>query len=271
MSDAPQPPVPGVSAGKPSVARINNYFAGGKDNFAIDRAIGEKVLTLAPEAKEMGVHVQAFRERSVTHLIRAGVRQFLQIGSWLPVPRNVHQIAQDLAPESRTVYVADDAVALNHARALLATDERTGVAEGNILDPDKILEHPMTRRCLDLSQPVMVLLFGMLQYIPDDYGIYESVAALSDRLAPGSHVAITHAVFDTRPDIAEAVADIYREALGRPTGKPRTMAEAERFFDGLELIEPGFVYVRQWRPEAPVSDAEAAKTWIAAGIGRKPG
>lgn len=271
MSDATQPPSPGVSASTPSVARINNYFAGGKDNFAIDRELAEKVLALAPEAKAMGEHVQEFRQRVVTHLVEAGVRQFLQIGAWLPVERNVHQIAQELAPESRAVYVADDPVALNHARALLATNERTGVAEGVILEPDAILDHPVTRRLIDLSQPVMVLLFGMLQYIPDDFGAYESVAALCDRLAPGSYVAITHAVFDTRPDIAEAVADIYRDALKRPSGGPRTMAEAKRFFDGLELIDPGFVYVRQWRPHTPVSDAEAVKTWIAAGVGRKPG
>ncbi|MDA0632305.1 SAM-dependent methyltransferase [Nonomuraea sp. MCN248] len=269
MSDA-TPPVPGVSASTPSVARINNYFAGGKDNFAIDREIAEKVLTLAPEAKDIGTHVQEFRQRVVAHLVKAGVRQFLQVGAWLPVQRNVHQIAQELAPESRAVYVADDPVALNHARALLATNERVGVAEGVILQPDKIVEHPVTRQLIDFSQPVMVLLFGMLQYIPDDFGAYESVAALCDRLAPGSYVAITHAVFDTRPDIAEAVADIYRDALKRPTGGPRTMAEARRFFDGLELIEPGFVYVRQWRPETPVSDAEAVKHWVAAGVGRKP-
>jgi hypothetical protein len=268
MSDATQPRSPGVSASTPSVARINNYFAGGKDNFAVDREIAEKVLALAPEAKAMGEHVQEFRQRVVAHMVEAGVRQFLQIGAWLPTQRNVHQIAQEIAPESRAVYVSDDPVALNHARALLATNNRTGAAEGTILQPAKIFEHPVVRQLIDPSQPVMVLLIGMLQYIPDDFGVYEAVAELRDLLPGGSYVTITHTVFDTRPDIAEAIADIYRAALNRPTGKPRTMADVRRFFDGMKLIEPGLVYVRQWRPETPVPDAEAVKTWIAAGVGR---
>ncbi|WP_336207325.1 SAM-dependent methyltransferase [Nonomuraea sp. LPB2021202275-12-8] len=269
MSDDSQQPAPRVSASVPSVARMNDYFLGGKDNFAADREAVQQVLALAPEAKAMGEHVQLFREKVVRHLVEQGVGQFVQIGSWLPTQRNVHEIAQAVEPETRVVYVADDPVALNHARALLATDERTGVVDGDILHPDELLADPVMGRLIDFDLPVAVLIFGALQYIPDDDAPYEKVARVCARLSPGSYLGITHAVFDSRPDIAEAIADIYRQALGRPSGGPRTRDQALRFFDGLELVEPGFVYIRQWRPRTPISDAEARQSWVCAGLARK--
>ncbi|MEU8247805.1 SAM-dependent methyltransferase [Nonomuraea sp. NPDC048916] len=268
MSDASRRR-PRISAGTPNVARMNDYFIGGKDNFAADREAVEKVLALAPEARAMGEQVQAFRERVVRHLVEQGVRQFVHIGSWLPTARNAHEIAQSLAPDAHVVYVADDPVVLSHARAILATNEQTGVVEGDVLHPDELVDDPGLRRLIDLDRPVAVLIFGSLQYIPDSDGPFESVARLCERLPAGSHLGLTHAVFDTRPDVAEQIADIYREALGRPDGGPRTRDQAARFFDGLELVDPGFVYARQWRPETPVSEQEAKKTWVAAGLARK--
>jgi hypothetical protein len=249
---------------------MNDFFLGGKDNFAADREAAAKILALAPEAKAMGEDVQGFRERSVRFLVEQGVRQFVHVGSGLPTQRNVHEIAQALVPETHVVYVADDLVALNHARALLATNERIGVVEGDVLHPDDLLADPGLRKLIDLDQPVAVLIFGTLQYIPDQDGPFEKVSRLCSLLASGSYLGLTHAVFDTRPDIAERIADIYREALDRPEGGPRNRAEALRFFDGLELVEPGFAYVRQWRPEKPVSDYEAKKAWVVAGVARKP-
>lgn len=271
MSDASQRPSARVSASTPSVARMNDYFVGGKDNFAVDRDIAEQVLALAPEAKAMGEYVQAFRERAVRHLAEQGVRQFVNIGVGLPTERNVHEIAQAIAAESRVVYVADDPVALNHSRALLTTNERIGVVEGDILHPDELVAEPLMRRLIDFERPVAVLIFGgTLQYIPDDEGPQEKVARLRELLAPGSHLGLTHAVFDSRPDIRDAITDIFRKALGRPTGAPRTRDQALRFFDGLELVEPGFVYVRQWRNDEPVSDAETRRAWVMAGVASKP-
>jgi O-methyltransferase involved in polyketide biosynthesis len=272
MSEASQRPSARVSASTPSVARMNDYFVGGKDNFAIDREVAEQVLALAPEAKAMGEYVQAFRDRAVRHLAAQGVRQFVNIGVGLPTERNVHEIAQAVGPESRVVYVADDPVALNHSRALLATDERTGVVEGDILHPDELVADPLMRRLVDFAEPVAVLIFGgTLQYIPDDQGPQEKMARLRELLAPGSHLGLTHAVFDSRPDIRDAISDIFRKALDRPSGAPRTREQALRFFDGLELVEPGFVYVRQWRNDEYVSHSEAQRAWVMAGVGRKPG
>ncbi|WP_049572811.1 SAM-dependent methyltransferase [Nonomuraea sp. SBT364] len=268
MSDEPRRP--GVSAGTPSVARMNDFFLGGKDNFAADREAVARVLALAPEAKAMGEHVQVFREKVVRHLAQEGVTQFVHLGSWLPTQRNVHEMAQEIAPESRVVYAADDPVALNHARAILARDERVGAVEGSILRPDELVADPATRRLIDFDRPVAVLIFGSLQYIPDGDGPFESVARLCALLPAGSYLGITHAVFDSRPDIAERIADIYRQALQRPSGGPRTRDQVARFFDGLELVEPGFVYVRRWRPESPVSEAEAAASWVVGGLARKP-
>ncbi|GIH93525.1 SAM-dependent methyltransferase [Planobispora siamensis] len=269
MSEASQRPA-GLSAGTPNVARMNDYFLGGKDNFAADRAAAEKVLALAPEAKAMGRHVQAFRENVVRYLVEQGVGQFVHVGSWMPTQRNLHEVARSLAPESRVAYVADDPVALNHARAFLAVDDRTTAVEGDILHPDELLDDPGLRKLIDLDRPVAVLIFGTLQYIPDEDGPFESVARLCGRLPSGSYLGLTHAVFDTRPDIAERIADIYRKVLDKPGGGPRTRDQALRFFDGLELVEPGFVYVRQWRPPAPVPDRLAQKSWVVAGLARKP-
>lgn len=271
MSEASQRPSARVSASTPSVARMNDYFVGGKDNFAVDRDIADQVLALAPEAKAMGEYVEAFRERAVRHLAGQGVRQFVNIGVGLPTERNVHSIAQSIAPESQVIYVADDPVALNHSRALLATNERTGVVEGDILHPDELVADPVMRRLIDFEQPVAVLIFGgTLQYIPDDEKPQEKVARLRDLLAPGSHLGLTHAVFDNRPDIRDAISDIFRKALGRPTGAPRDREQALRFFDGLELVEPGFVYVRQWRNDAYISHSEIERAWVMAGVARKP-
>ncbi|MEU4234666.1 SAM-dependent methyltransferase [Nonomuraea sp. NPDC026600] len=268
MSDAPQRP--GVSAGVPSVARMNDYFLGGKDNFAADREAAEKVLALIPDAKVMGEYVQEFRERVVRYLVEQGIRQFIHVGSGLPTKQNVHEVAQSLDPGAHVVYVADDPVALNHARALLATNARTGVVEGDILHPDAMLDDPALGQLIDFSRPVGVLIVGSLQYIPDENDPFENVARLCERLAPGSFLCLTHAVFDGRPEIAEQIADVFREALNRPKGGPRNRDQALRFFDGLDLVEPGFIYVRQWHSDAPVSKQEEKRAWVLAGVAQKP-
>jgi hypothetical protein len=268
MNDTPRRP--GVSANAPSVARMNDYFLGGKDNFAADREAAARVLELIPDAKAMGEYVQEFRERVVRYLVEQGVTQFVHVSSGLPTKRNVHEVAQSLDPDANVVYVADDPVALNHARALLATNARTGVVEGDILHPDAMLDDPTLSQLIDFDRPVGVMIIGGLQYIPDEDGPFENVARLCERLAPGSFLCLTHAVFDGRPEIAEQIADVFREALNRPKGGPRNRDQAVRFFDGLELVDPGFIYVRQWRSSTPVSDQEAKRAWVLAGVARKP-
>ncbi|GGK89035.1 hypothetical protein Sme01_02340 [Sphaerisporangium melleum] len=254
----------------PNHARIANYFLGGKDNFAADREAAEAIIAVAPEVRVMARESHQFHARVVRYLVEQGVTQFLNIGAGIPADHNTHQIARSLAPDARVVYVSDDSVVLSHSRALLATDPGTGVTEGDIMHPDELLADPGLRRVLDVSRPIGVMVPSALQFIPDDDDPYKQVARLRDLLAVGSHLTIVHAVFDSRPEVAGPIVEIYRRVLGRPEDASRKRAQVLRFFDGMELVEPGLVYVRQWRPDNPLSTHNAEKFWLVGGVARKP-
>ncbi|MDP9867724.1 MULTISPECIES: SAM-dependent methyltransferase [Streptosporangium] len=271
MSDAARRPPAGLDTSVPNVARMNDYFLGGKDNFAADRAAAEEVLAIAPEIRTMAKESQAFVGRAVRHLVERGITQFVSIGSGLPTQRNVHQVAQSLDPAARVLYVADDPVVLSHAMALLATDPRTSVVRGDLLHPDELLADHELRRLIDLERPVALLIPSALQFIPGEDGPFKSVALLRDAVAVGSHLVIAHAVFDTRPEAAGPLVDIYRRVLGRSEDASRTRKQVLRFFDGMELIDPGLVYIRQWRPDNPLAAQRPEKVWTVAGVARKTG
>lgn len=269
MSDATRRPPAGLDTSVPNVARMNDYFLGGKDNFAADRKAAEEVLAIAPEIRTMAKEGQAFLGRAVRHLVGQGITQFLTIGAGLPTQHNVHQVAQSLEPAARVVYVADDPVVLSHSLALLATDPRTAVVRGDVLHPDELLADPELRRLIDLERPVALLITSALQFIPDEDDPFKSVARLRDAVAVGSHLVIAHAVFDARPEAAGPLVDIYRKVLGRSEDASRTRQQVLRFFDGLELVDPGLVYIRQWRPDNPLAAQRPERTWTVAGVARK--
>ncbi|WP_433236808.1 SAM-dependent methyltransferase [Streptosporangium sp. CA-135522] len=269
MSDAARRPPAGLDTSVPNVARMNDYFLGGKDNFAADRRAAEAVLAIAPEIRTMAREVQAFLGRAVRHLIERGVTQFIAIGTGLPSRHNVHQVAQSLDPAARVVYVTDDPLVFSHALALLATDPRTGAVRGDLLHPDELLADPGLRRLIDLERPVAILIASALQFIPDEDDPFKSVSLLRDSVAAGSHLVIAHAVFDTRPEAAGPLVDIYREVLGRSEDASRTRNQVLRFFDGMELVDPGLVYIRQWRPDNAFAAQRPEKMWTVAGIARK--
>ncbi|GLW12951.1 hypothetical protein Misp01_80790 [Microtetraspora sp. NBRC 13810] len=258
-----------VNTSVPNIARINDYLLGGKDNFAADREAAEKLLAIAPEVRDIAREGQEFRRRVVRHLVGEGVTQFVTMGPGLPNRSNVHEIAQSLAPESRVVYVESDTIVLSHARALLATDPRTKVVEGGVMRPAELLADPAVRGLIDLDRPFAVMLLGVLQYIPDEDGPDKAVAHLRDALPEGGHLVISHVAFDARPELAQPIADLYRAILNRGGDATRTRPQIQQFFDGLEMVEPGLVYVRDWRPDVPPHE-RAEKTWMVGGVACKP-
>jgi len=237
----------GVDPNVPSPARIYDYLLGGKDNFAVDRAAAEKILEHAPNAKEAAQANRRFLIRAVEYLADQGIRQFLDIGAGLPTQENVHEVALRKAPGSRIVYVDNDPIVLAHARALLACDAQTIAVAGDLREPESILDNPEVTAHLDFNEPVGLLLVSILHFIPDE-AAYPAVAKLRDRLAPGSHLVISHvSAGDLDERTLEKGRRIYTQSQAG-VAVPRSREDIARFFDGFELVEPGLVRIREWRP-----------------------
>lgn len=260
---------------KPSIARVYDFFLGGKDNFAIDRQVGEETLKIAPDAPAAGRANRAFLRRVVHYLAaEAGIRQFIDIGSGLPTQGNVHEIAQRAAPDSRVVYIDNDPIVLVHGRALLATNGSTTVIEADIRDPDSILNHPELRALIDFDQPVAILLFAILHHINDHEGPGDIAARLRDALPSGSYFALSH-FQNPGPSMPEVSAQaataekLFNEHLG--TGRWRSREEILAYFGDLEILEPGLVPLAEWRPE-PDEFVERGITYhtFVGAVARKP-
>jgi hypothetical protein len=268
-TDPELPPDINTNAAHP--ARVYDYWLGGKDNFPADRALAELMIQAIPNMRAMAAANRAFLGRAVRYLAEeAGVRQFLDIGTGIPTSPNVHEVAQEAAPDARVVYVDNDPIVLAHARALLTSQDagETAFILADLREPKSILDHPALTSTLDLGQPVALLVVAVLMYFrdTDDPNPFEMVATLLERLPSGSYLAITHPTPDFNPEeTARAVAAA--EAAG-VTLVPRGKAEIEGFFSGLELVEPGVTPVLSWRPDEPVADPTVAYYW--AGIARKP-
>jgi S-adenosyl methyltransferase len=247
-------PIPPTNAAHAS--RTYDYLLGGKNNYGADRELMEKNLLIQPDVQ---VHVRAqrlFLSRAVEFLVgEAGIRQILDIGSGMPMPvlNNVHEIAQRIAPQTRVVYVDNNAVAVRHTQALLATNSMTVALDGDLREPDAIINHPVTQATLDLTQPVGVLLVGILHFISDEADPAGNVARLRDAVAPGSYVVLNQVSADIDPRIREVTRLFELERANTPLVQ-RSRAQFESFFDGFELVEPGVVPVNQWRPDGPVRD-----------------
>ena len=259
----------GIDTSRPSPARMYDYWLGGKDNFSADRQMGDAVIEVFPGILP-GVRAnRALLGRMVRYLAgEAGIRQFLDIGTGLPTKDNTHEVAQAVAPESRVVYVDNDPIVLVHARALLSSSPQgaTTYVEADLRDPDKILQGAV--ETLDFSKPVAVTLLMILMLVQDAEDPYAIVARLLDVVPSGSYLAISHPAGDV--DSGE-IAEAY-ERLNQMGGIPATLrshAEIARFFDGLEMVEPGLVQLHRWRPDP---DAEGLEVDVSAyaGVGRKP-
>jgi S-adenosyl methyltransferase len=252
------------------IARVYNYWLGGKDNYAADREAGDETVRGYPDMLSSVRANRAFLRRTVRYLTaEAGIRQFLDIGTGLPSADNTHEVAQAVAPQSRVVYVDNDPVVLTHARALLTSDHdgATGYLDADARDVGKILAE--SRQLLDFSQPVGVMLVAILQFVEDKDDPYRLVAQLTEAVPPGSFVVISHPPSDMQrlaPGLAEALAELSQVMAQRVT--PRSREQVTRFFDGLDLIEPGVVPIQQWRPDSDAEAAARAGMW--GGVGKKP-
>jgi hypothetical protein len=253
-------------------ARIYDYILGGKDNYETDRAAGKATLEVWPALR---IHMQAnrsFMHRVARHLAEEkGIRQFLDIGTGIPTSPNFHEVVQAIAPESRVVYVDNDPIVLVHARALMegASAGRTAYIEADMREPEKILAAPALLDTLDLSRPLGLTLIAMVHFIEDDDEAYRVVRRMVDMLPSGSYFAAAVATDDFDPVVLARVQETYH-AHGE-TLRWRTLAQAEKFFEGLELEEPGVVQIHKWHPDpmdvGRISDKDIA---MYGGIARKP-
>jgi hypothetical protein len=240
----------GVDVTVPSSARLWNYWLGGKDHFEIDRKAGDEILAVYPQLRANARAARAFLGRAVHHLAaEVGIRQFLDVGTGLPTADNTHEVAQRVARDARIVYVDNDPLVLAHARALLigAPEGETKYIHADLRDPDRILAE--TAEVLDLRQPIALLLLGILGHV--EYGsAREAVRVLLDRLPVGSHLVVCDAA-DTSEAYNEASArfqDRY-EPDGGISYEPRSLEKISGYFTGLEVLEPGVVFVDEWRPD----------------------
>ncbi|WP_218002112.1 SAM-dependent methyltransferase [Microtetraspora malaysiensis] len=237
-------PLPPTFTTAPNVARMYDYFLGGKENFAADRAMAEKVLRLVPQVRTYARLNREFLVRATLFLAgEAGITQFVDIGSGLPTQRNVHEVAQQIAPGARVVYVDNDPMVLVHARALLATDAQTRVADADLRKPSSIVGHREVLNLIDWSKPVAVLLVAVLHSITDTDDPRRIIGELCAAMAPGSYLVISHV--EQRPELVRA-ADLYRNANAPVV--PRTAEEIAALLSGLDLVEPGLVRLPLWRP-----------------------
>lgn len=271
-----------MSVNRPSkpatAARIYDYFLGGTHNFPADRAAAEAILAVFPGTRIVAQANRAFLRRAVHHLCRAGVTQFLDIGSGIPTEGNVHEIAQEAEPEARVVYVDIDPVAVAESQEMLEHNAFAVAIQADARDPGSIVDHPLVRKAIDFERPVAVLMVALLHFITDDDEARALVRRLLDVLAPGSYLVISHVVGESTPgyvyppEDVTRVNDVYRQQTAAAV-RLRTRAEIEEFFTGLEMVEPGVVWLSDWLPEPddPVPAQNDLAYYVAAcGVGKKP-
>ncbi len=259
-------PLP-FNTGVAQIARVYDYGLGGKDNFAADRAAGDQVLAAYPDIVTAIRANRAFLGRAVRYLAaEAGIRQFLDIGVGMPAANNTHEVAQSVAPQSRIVYVDNNPVVLAHARALLVSDPAGAVAylDADVRDTGQVVAG--AAGTLDFSQPVALVLTGVLPHFTDD-DAYRIVAALRDAVPPGSYLAISHLPSDVAAQEMAKMVEIL-DRLTEEKGTLRDRAGVARFFEGMEMVEPGLVLAQQWRPDIRARTARPSPLWCA--VARKP-
>ncbi|MEV4328050.1 SAM-dependent methyltransferase [Microbispora rosea] len=250
----------------PSVARIYDWWLGGKDNFAVDRAAAEKLLELVGSDGRLVIRQnREFLGRAVRFLSESGIRQFLDLGTGVPTQGNVHEVAHEVDPEATVVYVDNDPIVAAHGRALLTGTGRTGVVQADMRDPDAIVESPVTKELIDFSKPVAVLFVAVLHFVDDD-DAERVVSYFRERMAPGSHLVISHG---TQGRLSEDTITEARAVYEKSTAalRDRTPEHIARFFTGFELVEPGLVDVADWRNDSDFVE-HSKGGYVLGGVGR---
>ncbi|WJV50799.1 SAM-dependent methyltransferase [Streptomyces flavofungini] len=255
-----------IDTSVPHPARMYDWFLGGKDNYPADWAAAEEVVRLMPGARETAWANREFMHRAVRFVAGQGVRQFLDVGTGIPTEPNLHQIAQDVAPDARVVYTDNDPIVLRHAEALLRgrPEGRTAYVQADLRDPESIIEY--ARAHLDFTRPIALSLIALLHYVTDEQDPQGIVDTLLEPLAPGSHLLLSHVTHEFAPGIWERIDEIYRSG-GTPV-RARSHAEVRAFFAGLEVCDPGVVVGPKWRPDAAMRIGDEGKS-VYVGVGRK--
>ncbi|MFF8535051.1 SAM-dependent methyltransferase [Streptomyces sp. SAS_267] len=236
---------PPLDTSKAHPARVYDWLLGGKDNYPVDEAVGEK---LPPEARDAARQNREFMQRASAWLAGQGVDQFLDIGTGIPTQPNLHQIVQDITPSAKVVYTDNDPIVLRHAEALLVSRPEgvTDYIQADVRRPQDIVQH--ARHVLDFSRPIALSLIALMHFIPDEQDAHSIVRNLVDTLPSGSYLVLSHASSDVFPELSAQVTAEYAKG-GIQLGF-RTRAEVERFFDGLDLVSPGLVTATKWAKSA---------------------
>jgi SAM-dependent methyltransferase len=250
-----------VDPDTPSVARMYDYFLGGKDNFASDRQAAEEVTKVLPTVAGVARSNREFLRRAVRYVAGRGVDQFLDLGAGLPTQGNVHEIAQSVDPGARVVYVDSDPVVISHGRALLARDENTAVTQADMRDIGQVLGDPMVRKLIDFERPVCVLFVAVLHFLADEEDPAGLVREYREALSPGSHLIVSHAAVEEQRNIQ--VGDAYRSASASAPFVARTREQVTALLDGVEIVEPGVVRLHEWRPVGGEYATDAGWTAVA--------
>ncbi|NLU69375.1 SAM-dependent methyltransferase [Streptomyces sp. HNM0574] len=265
--------MPPIDTSRPHSARVYDYWLNGKNNYEADAVAAERVARIWPGVKLGAQLNRAFMRRATRWLAaEAGVRQFLDIGTGIPTEPNLHQVAQSVAPDSRVVYADNDPIVLQYAQALLTSslEGRTAYVHADVTEPEQLLESPELRETLDLGRPVALSMIALLHFLTDERGAYDLVRRLLDPLPSGSYLVLTHATADFDPDLLTRVSEAYQSTVTE--GQIRSNTEVARFFEGLELLDPGLVVCHRWRPDPsePQPDITDAELSVYAGVARKP-
>jgi hypothetical protein len=259
-----------VDLNTPNVARMYDYYLGGKDNFAADREAAEKALEHAPRIRLAAEQNRGFLGRAVRHLAEAGIRQFLDIGTGLPTQSNVHQVAQEAAPDARVVYVDNDPVVLAHGRAILGGAQHVHIVQADLRRPEEILDSPEVRERLDFDRPVAILLVAIVHFLQDADDPEAIVARFREALPRNGYLVLSHVCGEASPWSVPGVTKVYERS-----STPIVARDADRigrFFGDLDLVEPGVVNVAQWRPDSPETRRIAEKyrrPYFLAGVARR--
>ncbi|MBB6349061.1 SAM-dependent methyltransferase [Nonomuraea muscovyensis] len=270
MSELERVP-PGVNPTVPSSARVYDYLLGGKDNLAVDRAVADRLLAVAPDTRLVARANRLFLTRAVRHLARQGIRQFLDLGTGIPTSPSVHEVAREVNPSCRVVYVDYDPVVTLHAQVLLAGAPGVAGIQADLRQPDAVLSDPHVTGLIDFDQPLAVIMVGCLHFVSDDEDPGGIVAAFRKWMAPGSHLVVSHTMAESSP---EAIAQLTRATAGTPAQATfRTHERVLRLFEGFELVGPGLVPVHEWtagdesEPAIPLLEGRPALL-VEGGVGR---
>ncbi|MFI8435197.1 SAM-dependent methyltransferase [Streptomyces sp. NPDC079020] len=250
-------PHPRVDTGKPHPARVYDWLLGGKDNYPVDQAVGEK---LPAEARANAARNRAFMHRASAWLAHRGIDQFLDIGTGIPTAPNLHQVVQDIVPSARIVYADNDPIVLRHAEALLISSPEgaTDYLHADVTKPEAILEH--ARELLDFDRPVALSLIALMHFLPDGQDPYGITRTLVDALPPGSFLVLSHGTADQHPELRQETESAYRK--GAMALRMRTRAEVEPFFEGLDLVAPGLVTATEWYQREPAPESERSGFYV---------